>query len=207
MKSVKRHMKFLFSLVLIFCVDTASAHSFNLVLIAPISELTGQEARHGFMLATREQDSHADETSDGHLGGLDSHVYMVDSALGVESSNQQLRETIREHAPIFATGLNIDPALLNTLVESTIVLVDPVSSDVWLASIESPDNINLMNGGLFTEAFRSSYNYAASLPAIHGYISARAIASAVRNSSDEEDLSNPVKLRKLIDDFLRKPTL
>ncbi len=63
------------------------AHSFDLALLLPLSgpdrEL-GERMRAGFMEATRAFDGHPDEQSDGHLGGLDVHVTVVDSTRGAE---------------------------------------------------------------------------------------------------------------------------
>ena len=61
-------------------MQPAKAHSFGVALVtqaAVVSGVPDQEIRRGFMLATRERDSHANETSDGHLGGLDVYVYPV----------------------------------------------------------------------------------------------------------------------------------
>ena len=202
MKKVTLFNKILLILILSLGLglNTVSAHSFNLILIAPISELSGQQERDGFLLATREQDSHADETSDGHLGGLDSHVRKIDSAQGTGEINAQLQETIDNYAPLFGTGLNIEKSQLDKLNQTSIVLVDPTSRRDWTQLVKAPDRIPLMNRGVFTRAFLDSYNYAPGPAAIHGYLSARAIAFAVRNS-DEKGLMNPDNLRKLVDEF------
>jgi hypothetical protein len=59
----------------------AKAHSFNVGLVIALSEQSDaniRQARDGFLLATRERDSHPDEESDGHLGGLDVYLFPVD---------------------------------------------------------------------------------------------------------------------------------
>ena len=61
-------------------VDPVLAHRFNVVLILPGSTTESEQARHirgGFMLATTERDSHPDQQSDGHLGGLDVYVNVI----------------------------------------------------------------------------------------------------------------------------------
>ncbi len=59
----------------------AAAHRFNVAFVAPASgpmALPGKQARDGFMLATTERDAHPAQESDGHLGGLDVYVKLVD---------------------------------------------------------------------------------------------------------------------------------
>jgi hypothetical protein len=61
----------------------AAAHSFKVGAMIPLSgpsAETGRQWLDGFLLATREQDAHPDQHSDGHLGGLDVYVLTVDSA-------------------------------------------------------------------------------------------------------------------------------
>ena len=55
----------------------ALAHRFNVALVIPPSD-QGRLIQQGLMLATTERDSHPDEESDGHLGGLDVYVTVTD---------------------------------------------------------------------------------------------------------------------------------
>ena len=60
-----------------------SAHSFKVALVVSLSGPMagpGRHARDGFMLATTERDGHPDQRSDGHLGGLDVYVTLIDPA-------------------------------------------------------------------------------------------------------------------------------
>ncbi|MDO8982322.1 hypothetical protein, partial [Cypionkella sp.] len=54
----------------------ALAHSFTaaLIVVGDNREAGLAEAVRGFLLAADERDGHANETSDGHLGGVDVHV-------------------------------------------------------------------------------------------------------------------------------------
>jgi len=68
-------------LVLPLLNGAALAHRFNIVLVIPRSDAApaqGRQIREGFMLATKERDSHPDQESDGHLGGLDVYVTAID---------------------------------------------------------------------------------------------------------------------------------
>ncbi len=68
------------AIAVLTCVATgALAHSFTLLVVAP--RATGSAEADGIWtavrIATRERDGHPDETSDGHLGGLDVHLTVV----------------------------------------------------------------------------------------------------------------------------------
>jgi len=82
-----RRLVLLAALPLMLAAGGLRAHSFDLALLLPLSgperEL-GERMRAGFLEATRAFDGHPDEQSDGHLGGLDVHVTVLDSAPGGE---------------------------------------------------------------------------------------------------------------------------
>jgi hypothetical protein len=56
--------------------NTAAAHEFTAALFmgGQTSSVSLAEAVNGFLLAADERDGHANETSDGHLGGLDVQI-------------------------------------------------------------------------------------------------------------------------------------
>jgi hypothetical protein len=56
----------------------ALAHSFTaaLLVVGEDREASIAEAVRGFLLAADERDGHANETSDGHLGGVDVHILL-----------------------------------------------------------------------------------------------------------------------------------
>ena len=59
-----------------FLANAAVAHEFTaaLYISGEMRETRLQEAVNGFLLAADERDGHANETSDGHLGGLDVQI-------------------------------------------------------------------------------------------------------------------------------------
>jgi len=77
-----KQLLFIPLLFVFFLVATsAEAHRFNVALIAPASGWNspiGQTIFKRFMVGTTERDGHADEESDGHLGGLDVYVTLAD---------------------------------------------------------------------------------------------------------------------------------
>jgi hypothetical protein len=70
---------FLASAWLLAFASGALAHSFNVVMVVPAD--WSQEVRtdmiNGFLVASAERDSHANEESDGHLGGLDVYITLA----------------------------------------------------------------------------------------------------------------------------------
>jgi hypothetical protein len=168
--------------------------------------MSGQSALNGFLLATREQDSHENEESDGHLGGLDSYIFKVDNMKGEAALLQQLEDTIRKSKPLFATGLDLNDATLNLLENKTVIVVDPVASGFWTSLTVDPDRLKLMDGENFANAFRRAYGYDPDLQAMHGYLAARIIATVVRNS-DNLAREDPGELKQALYEVLAKPQL
>ena len=182
---ILHHLIIVLGLFTGLCFNTAFAHSFNIVLIAPFSESTGQAVLDGFLLATREQDSHEFEESDGHLGGLDSYVFKIDSFAGTE----QLEAVIRESTPLFAAGDIGSGTTSEMLEQHQVVVVDPALSRFWASSLANLDRLTLINGDPLLIAFEQAYGYIPSPEALRGYLAARIIATVVRNSSGDSDLS------------------
>jgi len=193
-------------LIALVFVSTVSAHSFNLVFIAPLADMSGQSALNGFLLATREQDSHENEESDGHLGGLDSYIFKVDSIKGEVELLNQLENTIRKSEPLFAVGLDLNTATLSLLEKNAVVVVDPVSSEFWEPLTVDPGQLKLVNGEDFASAFRRAYGHDPDLQAMHGYLAARIIARVVRNS-DDRAREDPGELKQTLNEVLSKPYL
>ena len=195
---IPQHLIKMLGLLAALCVNTVFAHSFNVVLIAPFNETTGQAMLDGFLLATREQDSYEFEESDGHLGGLDSYVFKVDSFTGAG----QLEVVIRESAPLFAVG-DVGPGKIRQLLaQHQVVVVDPAASKFWASTLANPDRLTLINGDSLLSAFEQAYGYIPSPEAARGYLAARIIATVVRNSSGDLGLSAP-KLRLAVKQSLQ----
>ncbi len=78
-----RPLALLVALPVMLATGGLRAHGFDLALFVPLSgpeREIGEEMRAGFLEATREFDAHPGQESDGHLGGLDVYVTVVDSA-------------------------------------------------------------------------------------------------------------------------------
>jgi len=151
-------------------VETAKAHSFNVGLVVALAEPPGadiRQVRDGFLLATRERDSHPDEESDGHLGGLDVYLFVVDPGQEPLSGVRALLQ--REQIDILAViGPDQAAAEIRPLVAG--------SQAVLLA----PGRLRSASTAAFTSAFEAAFGYPPATPAAEGYNAARRIDAAVR---------------------------
>lgn len=151
----------------------ALAHSFTAGLVvageAPAAGLA--EAVRGFLLAADERDGHANETSDGHLGGLDVNVL-----------------PLPQEAAGSVTGLSGAP---NPTPDIVVVLGDARSADA-LAAVDPAMSVIMPPGDLpqgwegqgaadgFADRYLRAYGTAPGKAAALGYHAARRIDAAVR---------------------------
>lgn len=151
----------------------ALAHSFTaaLIVVDDILEARLAEAVRGFLLAADEQDGHANETSDGHLGGVDVHVLPLprDAAGLVEG----LIGKPTEPADVVVV-LGAEPAASegaqkyqsNSTVLLQVLLIEGWDSD------EGTDS--------FVARYRLAYGTAPGVMAATGYHAARRLDVAIR---------------------------
>ncbi len=199
-------MKILIAVMLMVITSEGLAHSFNLGFVAPMAgplAETGQQALDGFMLATTEQDSHAFEESDGHLGGLDSYVIKIDSSVNEKTTVDQIENLLRNNKPLFVAGIfssELVGEISARLKHSDAVLVNPVESLMWHRLIENPDKLTTMSGEPFNVKFKATYGYDPTADVRKGYIAARLIASTVR-SLPESKLEEREELARALSRF------
>lgn len=171
-----------------FAMGTGSvqAHSFNIGFVTALSgphAREGKQALDGFLLATGERDAHANEESDGHLGGLDVYVFRIDSNLGAEAVRRRLRELLRGEGLSFVTGVygsGVAETLGEAIRGARAIFVDPAGSAMYRASGGDPDGLSTMTQTNFSASFTDRYGYEPGAYAARGYISARLIAATVR---------------------------
>ncbi len=174
-------------LLLVAIPQTALAHEFTVAFVAPFSgpeAARGARALQGFLLATAERDGHAFETSDGHLGGLDSHAVKVDGARGSEFVMARLREIGARQGLAFVTGLlPQEEQVAENWSRATrlAVLVDPRRSRVYQEGTRPAADVRMMNGMSFTAAFQKTRGSAPDADATLGYVAARLIDLTVRS--------------------------
>lgn len=163
-------------------INPALAHRFN---VAMVIELTGDGAesgrqyRQGFMLATTERDAHAGEESDGHLGGLDVYVTVIDA--GGDPSAEIARIAAPGDIDIVAAFGSPGPRSLadKLLAGADIALLPPGQSP--FARPELP------GVAAFVSAFENRYGSKPSAFAAQGYNAARRIDVAVRALGNADD--------------------
>ena len=166
-------------------IDPALAHRFNVALVISASD-QGREIRDGFMLATTEQDSHAGQESDGHLGGLDVYVTVIDAQGDVTSK-------VGETDIMAALGSEKTLSLIRTALDGKAVTL--------LLPGETPfSNSDLPAVAAFSSAYMRAYGRKATPQAAQGYNAARRIDMAVRAQGGVDDTA---ALRRIFDETAR----
>jgi len=151
----------------------ASAHSFTaaLLVVGEDPEASLAEAVRGFLLAADERDGHANETSDGHLGGVDVHVLplprnaagLVEDLIGTPSEPPDLVVVL---GPEPAAG-----AIARAYQSEGIVLVQDVLQEGWEREAQMDS---------FAARYRLAHGTAPSAMAATAYHAARRLDAAIR---------------------------
>lgn len=160
-------------------VTPADAHSFNVTLVIPSSP-EGREIRDGFMLATTERDSHPDEESDGHLGGLDVYVTVIEAGgnLAVNLGGQA------DIVAAFGTADTLS-RIAEGLEGTGAVMLTPGQSP-----FAGPETAGV---AAFKTAYEAAYGAPPTSRAADGYNAARRIDHAVRPLDGADDRAALVK--------------
>ena len=166
------------SLAVSLPATTAYAHSFSLAVVA-VGEQTAMQlssAVKGILLATQERDGHTNETSDGHLGGLD--VYIVPLPTRAAETIQGLKR---------APQIFIDIAILMSSEAGTDQ--DAVSLDQQTVTLPpSTTNANPTEASSkFATRFQSAFGTPPDHSAAEGYYTAPRIDLAVRTLGGVDD--------------------
>ncbi|NKB47728.1 MAG: hypothetical protein GKS02_00035 [Alphaproteobacteria bacterium] len=175
-------MKFVLSAMVIagglLFATSASAHSFDTIFVVPVSgsqAQAGTQARDGFMFATRERDAHPNETADGHLGGLDVYLRLVDgnaAAADVVAKARELAGRAADDAPRIVAPAAILEALNGQTEGAELIVID--------LTAPAPANMSTMDGRPFGAAFEAAFGYAPTPAVFAGYAAARQIDTVVR---------------------------
>lgn len=157
----------------------AEAHSFNTVLI--VSPDTDPAAERGivqsFLLASEETDQHADQTSDGHLGGLDVYLTVVRGPDwdAVAAADPQFI--------VISPGTDVTaaPGTVSAVLVHPVPIGDPRAQGV----LSLPADTALPP---FSERFRARTGRLPAMQEQATYIAARRIDLAVRAQGSADDL-------------------
>lgn len=152
----------------------ALAHEFNLLLLAPAaaSGTEMDDMRTAFLIASAERDSHANETSEGHLGGLDVQLTLM--RIG-EAAADEVPDVVV--APFAAAG---DAQVAALAAPGDAVIVD---AEVLARTVpEERDDL-----APFAERFLAETGRTADAAALGVYRAARVVDLAVRSVDSVDD--------------------
>ena len=170
-------------------VSLARAHGFNVALVVPLSgsmAAKGSQIRDGFMLATKERDSHANEESDGHLGGLDVYVFPADDQTPDHSDVKAVLERQRIDIVAAIGSLESVAAAESLNLDAQIVVLTPGETPFPISSQPSGNDQSAAVAA-FIDSFQKEYGYAPTPSAAHGYNAARRIEAAVRDQGSVDN--------------------
>ncbi len=163
------------ALTLAAAAAAAQAHEFTaaVFVVGPGSEIRLAEAVNGFLLAADERDGHTNETSDGHLGGVDVQVLPLprEAAAGVRNllgSPANPPDVVIVFGADAAGG-DLAQGIAGgaiTFVQSEIPDETAWIEDAW--------------GDGFAARYRDLYGQAPTSAAAQGYAAARRLDAAIR---------------------------
>ncbi len=180
----------------------ALSHSFNLVFIAPSSAQQAESIERGLRLAAREQDAHAFEESDGHLGGLDVYLIRIDAS----RTHDERQRIVRESQPLFAYGVEFDADARAMLERASVIPIEPERARFWATIERAPRALTRFDGSAFVDGYRSAHGGEPDAAALRAYVAARVVAAVVRESS-ERDRGRPERLRAILQRVMERSRL
>lgn len=151
-----------------------AAHEFTVAIVGDGS-VAGSEAKiaevvRGFIVAADERDGHLNETSDGHLGGLDVQIRVLPS--GAAAEVEELSGVPRDPADI---AFLLDP--MTSAIGSSEPVLGPKTIIFGPGLLPPPEK---REASPFHLRFRALYGRIPTEAAEQGYNAARRIDSAIR---------------------------
>ena len=166
--------------IVVLCLSFAGpafSHEFDLLLLAPTgtSQAEIEDMRVAFLIASHERDTHPDETSEGHLGGLD--VQLTLATPDTTSANAALAFVV---APLSLPG---DARIAALAAPGDAVIVDALALSPLSASLQV-ENADIT---VFADQFRAETGRAPGEAALGAYRAARVVDLAVRTLGSVDD--------------------
>lgn len=172
-------MRLTLAFILSLTAAPAMAHEFELLLLAPpdATEAALDQMQAAFLIASHERDNHPDETSEGHLGGMD--VQLTLARMGEATAASDLAFVV---APFAATG---DSAVAALAAAGDAVVVDGGHLAAAPRGLEPGDS----SLPPFADRFRAETGQDPGPEAVAAYLGARIVDGAVRplDSVDDRD--------------------
>ena len=156
-----------------FSANAAVAHEFTaaLYISGEMRETRLQEAVNGFLLAADERDGHANETSDGHLGGLDVQIL----PLPVDATGQVVGLVGAPQIPpdvvVLMGGEGLPPDSLAGEMAGGLEVQIGMLPDTW-RDADTTDS--------FAARYQNAFDAAPTEAAAQGYNVARRLDAAIR---------------------------
>ena len=163
-------------------VNPAFAHRFNVALVIALpngASVQGHQIRDGFMLATSERDRHPDQESDGHLGGLDVYVSVID---GQEDIGADIARAVTLGQVDIVAAFGSEETL-----SQVCELLDGKGVALLLPGQTPFSQSGLPAVAAFISAYAREYGGRPTAQAAQGYNAARRIDFAVRIQGGAED--------------------
>ncbi len=163
----------------------AFAHSFDVAVVTTYSgpaANAGTNLWQGMRVATRETDGHPEETSDGHLGGVDSNLLRIDIAADRGMLATRLRPITGRQGTaviVFDNRAGDIGTALSLPAPGVILLAVPANRAVP-AHVLDPVALDAATTREFEAQYRSQYGEKPNESARLGYTAARRIARALR---------------------------
>lgn len=170
-------MRLTLAVILSLVAVPATAHEFELLLLAPpdATDAALDQMRAAFLIASHERDNHPDETSEGHLGGMD--VQLTLARIGEAAGAPDLAFVV---APFAAAS---DPAVatLAAAVDAVVVHSGHLAA--------APEGLDAGDAALppFADRFKAETGQAPGPEALDAYLGARLVDLAVRPAGSVDD--------------------
>ncbi len=163
--------------------NSAMAHRFNTTIVLADSDKDsplGKDFSAGFMLATTEQDGHPDEESDGHLGGLDVYVTVIDQKQGASELEQIVASGEAGIVVVYGSETTF-PTIAKTVEGNNASLMLPGKSPF--------SDPKLPGVSAFIENYTKAYGKKPTAVAADGYNAARRVDVAIRINDSADDIA------------------
>lgn len=170
-------MRLPLALILSLSATPALPHEFELLLLAPpdAAQATLDQMRAAFLIASHERDSHPEETSEGHLGGMD--VQLTLSRLDEAMAARDLAFVV---APLSPPG---DAAVAALAAPGGAVVVDSAHIAALPQGLDQGDETLPP----FADRFRAETGEEPGPEALATYLGARVVDLAVRPLDSVDD--------------------
>lgn len=170
-------MRLTMALILSVMASPALPHEFELLLVATpeTTEAGLQQMEAAFLIASHERDNHPDETSEGHLGGMDVQLSLarLDQAVAAADLAFVL-------APMAAPG---DAAVAGLAAGSDAVVIDSGHLAAMPTGLDQGDS----DLPPFADRFRAETGQEPGPEAMATYLAARLVDLAVRPLGSVDD--------------------